>query len=105
MARGRILRRVAARGSRTRIRTTETIEPALDASNYIGEIDNLPGFHIRLAHGTVYRHFMQSFKFLGMTQKQVSVLWLVYANAISRRCSSTNLTVAANEANVKKCTP
>jgi DNA-binding MarR family transcriptional regulator len=59
------------------MRTTETTGPALDASDYIGEIDDILGFHIRLAHGTVYRHFMQSFKFLGMTQKQVSVLWLV----------------------------
>jgi hypothetical protein len=87
------------------MRTTETIEPALDVSNYIDEIDNLLGFHIRLAHGTVYRRLMRSFKFLGMTQKQVSVLWPVYANAIPRRCSSTNLTVPSSEANVKKCTP
>jgi DNA-binding MarR family transcriptional regulator len=49
----------------------------LDESGYIGEIDDILGFHIRLAHGTVYRHFMHSFKALGMTQKQVSVLWLV----------------------------
>ncbi len=48
-----------------------------DEPGYIGEIDDILGFHIRLAHGTAYRHFMQSFKFLGMTQKQVSVLWLV----------------------------
>jgi hypothetical protein len=69
MARGKMLGRVAA--------NTETTEPSPDASDYIGEIDNILGFHIRLAHGTVYRHFMQSFKVLGMTQKQVSVLWLV----------------------------
>jgi DNA-binding MarR family transcriptional regulator len=50
---------------------------APDDSDYIGEIDDILGFHIRLAHGTAYRHFMRSFKFLGMTQKQVSVLWLV----------------------------
>jgi hypothetical protein len=87
------------------MRKTDTSESPADGAAYIGEIDDILGFHIRLAHGTVYRHFMQSFKFLEMTQKQVSVLWLVYANAISRRCSSTNLTVAANEANVKKCTP
>jgi DNA-binding MarR family transcriptional regulator len=48
-----------------------------EESGDIGEIDELLGFHIRLAHGTVYRHFMRSFKALGMTQKQVSVLWLV----------------------------
>jgi len=48
-----------------------------DEAGYIGEIDDILGFHIRLAHGAAYRHFMQSFKSLGMTQKQVSVLWLV----------------------------
>jgi DNA-binding MarR family transcriptional regulator len=48
-----------------------------DDVSTIGEIDDILGFHIRLAHGAVYRHFMQSFKPLGMTQKQVSVLWLV----------------------------
>jgi DNA-binding MarR family transcriptional regulator len=48
-----------------------------DDAGYIGEIDDILGFHIRLAHGTTYRHFMRSFKFLHMTQKQVSVLWLV----------------------------
>ncbi len=48
-----------------------------DESSAIGQIDDILGFHIRLAHGTVYRHFMRSFKLLGMTQKQVSVLWLV----------------------------
>jgi DNA-binding MarR family transcriptional regulator len=50
---------------------------AVDGSGYLGEIDDILGFHIRLAHGTVYRHFMHSFETLGMTQKQVSVLWLV----------------------------
>jgi DNA-binding MarR family transcriptional regulator len=50
---------------------------ACDESVYIGEIDDILGFHIRLAHGAAYRHFMKSFKDLGMTQKQVSVLWLV----------------------------
>ena len=48
-----------------------------EAPGYIGEIDDILGFHIRLAHGAVYRHFMLSFKHLAMTQKQVSVLWLV----------------------------
>jgi DNA-binding MarR family transcriptional regulator len=50
---------------------------AADEAGYTGEIDDILGFHIRLAHGTAYRHFMRTFKFLGMTQKQVSVLWLV----------------------------
>jgi DNA-binding MarR family transcriptional regulator len=43
----------------------------------IGAIGDILGFHIRLAHGAVYRHFMETFEHLGLTQKQVSVLWLV----------------------------
>ncbi|WP_428408989.1 MarR family winged helix-turn-helix transcriptional regulator [Hyphococcus sp.] len=43
----------------------------------IGEIDDIVGFHIRLAYTSVYRHFMDTFSDLDMTQKQVSVLWLV----------------------------
>ena len=43
----------------------------------IGEIDDIVGFHIRLAYTAVYRHFMDTFSDLDMTQKQVSVLWLV----------------------------
>jgi DNA-binding MarR family transcriptional regulator len=43
----------------------------------IGEIRNIVGFHIRLAYGAVYRHFTETFANLDMTQKQVSVLWLV----------------------------
>lgn len=43
----------------------------------IGEIDDIVGFHIRLAYTAVYRHFMDTFAELDMTQKQVSVLWLV----------------------------
>ena len=43
----------------------------------IGELDGILGFHIRLAHGAVYRHFAETFAGLGLTQKQVSVLWLV----------------------------
>jgi DNA-binding MarR family transcriptional regulator len=48
-----------------------------DEAIFIGEIDDILGFHIRLAHGATYRHFMKSFKSLKTTQKQVSVLWLV----------------------------
>ena len=43
----------------------------------IGEIDDIVGFHIRLAYTSVYRHFMDTFSELDLTQKQVSVLWLV----------------------------
>jgi DNA-binding MarR family transcriptional regulator len=33
-----------------------------------------------LAHGAVYRHFSQTFADLQLTQKQVSVLWLIERN-------------------------
>lgn len=42
-----------------------------------GQLDGIVGFHIRLAHGAVYRHFTETFAELELTQKQVSVLWLV----------------------------
>ncbi len=47
------------------------------AQGDVGALDGIVGFHIRLAHGAVYRHFTESFTDLGLTQKQVSVLWLV----------------------------
>ena len=43
----------------------------------IGDIRDIVGFHIRLAYGAVYRHFTESFADLDLTQKQVSVLWLI----------------------------
>ncbi len=51
--------------------------PHVDGDEDIGAIADILGFHIRLAYGTVYRHFMETFTDLGLTQKQVSVLWLV----------------------------
>lgn len=48
-------------------------EPAGD----VGAIGSILGFHIRLAHGAVYRHFTEIFAELDLTQKQVSALWLV----------------------------
>lgn len=51
--------------------------PHVEGDDDIGQIRNIVGFHIRLAHGAVYRHFMESFAHLELTQKQVSVLWLV----------------------------
>jgi len=50
--------------------------PASDDGD-IGGIDQIVGFHIRLAYGAVYRHFTETFNDLGLTQKQVSVLWLI----------------------------
>ena len=43
----------------------------------LGGLNGIVGFHIRLAHGAVYRHFTETFVDLDLTQKQVSVLWLV----------------------------
>ena len=43
----------------------------------LGALGNILGLHIRLAHGTVYRHFSETFAELELTQKQVSALWLV----------------------------
>lgn len=51
--------------------------PHVAGDDDIGEINNIVGFHIRLAHGAVYRHFTETFSDLDLTQKQVSVLWLV----------------------------
>jgi DNA-binding MarR family transcriptional regulator len=51
--------------------------PHVDGDEDIGEIRNIVGFHIRLAYGAVYRHFTETFAHLELTQKQVSVLWLV----------------------------
>jgi DNA-binding MarR family transcriptional regulator len=51
--------------------------PHVEGDEDIGEIRNIVGFHIRLAHGAVYRHFTESFAHLDLTQKQVSVLWLI----------------------------
>jgi len=45
-----------------------------------GPLDGIVGFHIRLAHGAVYRHFSETFAALDLTQKQVSALWLVSDN-------------------------
>ena len=51
-----------------------------DKDNDVGGLEGVVGFHIRLAHGAVYRHFTDTFVELGLTQKQVSVLWLVGAH-------------------------
>lgn len=51
--------------------------PHVEGDEDIGEIRNIVGFHIRLAHGAVYRHFTETFEDIDLTQKQVSVLWLI----------------------------
>ena len=47
-----------------------------DAAVPLGTLDDILGLHIRRAHGAVQRHFTERFASLGLTQKQVSVLWL-----------------------------
>jgi len=51
--------------------------PHVDGDEDIGEIRSIVGFHIRLAHGATYRHFTETFTDIDLTQKQVSVLWLI----------------------------
>lgn len=58
-------------------RPTSAMPSEDDASLSVGPIGDIVGFHIRLAHGAVYRHFTDTFSALGLTQKQVSVLWLI----------------------------
>ena len=48
-----------------------------DTAEDLGGLNGIVGFHIRLAHGAVYRHFTETFVDLDLTQKQVSALWLV----------------------------
>lgn len=50
---------------------------AEDGDFDVGGLDSIVGFHLRLAHGAVYRHFTETFTDLELTQKQVSVLWLI----------------------------
>lgn len=52
-------------------------EAPQDGNPNFGPLNEILGFHIRLAHGAVYRHFMETFAHLDLTQKQVSVLWLI----------------------------
>lgn len=47
------------------------------AHRLTGTLGGILGFHVRLAHGAVNRHFAENFSGLGLTQKQVSALWLV----------------------------
>jgi DNA-binding MarR family transcriptional regulator len=49
----------------------------IEQADPLGGLEDILGFHIRLAHGAVYRHFSETFAALDLTQKQVSALWLV----------------------------
>ena len=51
--------------------------PRVAGDEDLGEIRDIVGFHVRLAHAAVYRHFTETFADLDLTQKQVAALWLV----------------------------
>lgn len=53
------------------------VTPQVGGNKDIGEIGTVVGFQIRLAHGAVHRHFTECFSQLDLTQKQVSILWLI----------------------------
>ena len=59
---------------------TLTEDNAPESPGELGGLNDILGLRIRLAHGAVYRHFVETFVDLGLTQKQVSALWLVNDN-------------------------
>ena len=59
---------------------TLTDDNTRESPDELGGLNDILGLRIRLAHGAVYRHFAETFIDLGLTQKQVSALWLVNDN-------------------------
>lgn len=53
------------------------LPPVDDDPDDVGELADIVGFNVRLAQGAIQRHFSETFSDLDLTQKQVSVLWLV----------------------------
>lgn len=53
--------------------------PARPVDQYgaLAELQDLIGFHISLAHTAIKAHFQVSSAALGLTQKQIAILWLV----------------------------
>ena len=47
----------------------------------LGGLEGIVGFHLRLAHGSVYRHFTETSANRDLTQKQASALWLAAEEA------------------------
>ena len=66
-----------AEGALAREDMAEAVADGPGSDESLGSLDRIVGFHIRLAHNAVYRHFTETFSDLGLTQKQVSVLWLI----------------------------
>jgi DNA-binding MarR family transcriptional regulator len=50
--------------------------PAYDR-RALAELEQLPGFHISLAHTAIKARFQRHSRSLGLTQKQIAILWLV----------------------------
>lgn len=71
------------------------------ADEMLGPLANVLGLRVRLAHGAIQRHFSENFGDLGLTQKQISVLWLVGGQAgiaqtdLSRRLQMDRATTMA----------
>ena len=49
------------------------------AAKCLAGLDDVLGLRIRLAHSAVQRHFVEHYADIGLTPKQISVLWLVDA--------------------------
>ena len=48
-----------------------------DHRQALAELEQLPGFHISLAHTAIKARFQRHSPALGLTQKQIAILWLV----------------------------
>lgn len=48
-----------------------------EATPSLDRLDHIVGLHVALAHGAIYRNFMETFSDLELTQRQVTCLWLV----------------------------
>lgn len=47
------------------------------ADDPLGPLAGILGLRVRLAHGAIQRHFAENFAQVDLTQKQISLLWLV----------------------------
>ena len=48
-----------------------------DQARALAELEQIMGFHISLAELAIKAHFQKNYAHLGLTQKQIAVLWLV----------------------------
>lgn len=64
-------------GEEAELSHSPTAAGAAPSNGGLGELDSILGLHIRRVHTAVQRHFAEHFGALGLTQKQISVLWLV----------------------------